>query len=493
MPSELTWFSQAFSLDKPQFELPFVDFVLERDVPLYIDPYAITSDPTSLGAECHNAIVSFFEELLLSVREGDTRRTRLLVTGRFREPNEIPLGVSQSARAGRGWGVIQETQIVQALIGSEALATGLIQNIQELELHIDHIGPDKVSDLVANIIKGLLGSWTEQVCSELSIATRPVATGPYWSEERSAWISGEFHLPVHLTDDGPHAYILVPKRFIRRERDLMNHYYFYRRFVLDILQQELLSANDSLVQTLKSGRRRVTKNSIQKDDRFKPRKSFISQFIREHPAAIEQYRREMETKFAPVDPAVFSEKSAIEDPKIRELLDRLDQIEPGRAGASDYHGCVFELLKFVFDYALVNWDIEYKMDLGLGRIDIMCDNRSNNGVFSETREILSAMSVPIECKNYSGDLSNEEFNQIEQRLGESTSRLGMIYCRSVQDRRSLANQVGVRWLRHKNCILVFDDRDVKTLSHLRLERDYEGIDNLVRARIRDVQFQSISS
>src|SRR5579862_3475686 len=169
------WFTAHFGIRKPQYELPFIDFDLNADVPLYIDPYAITQDNSLLAAHCHDDIVSYFQSLLDAVRAQDERRIRYLLSGRLAEPKEIHLGVGKHARSGAGIGPLQESQIIEALTGSQALRTGLIQSIQELELHIEGIGPDKISDLVGNIIKGRLAEFTSWVCRQYGIPTRQCA------------------------------------------------------------------------------------------------------------------------------------------------------------------------------------------------------------------------------------------------------------------------------------------------------------------------------
>ena len=114
------WFSQYFGLDEPQFKLPFVDFDLNGDVPLYIDPYAITKDESDLSKSCHNCLVSYFQTLLDAIRTGDRTKIKRLLTGHIAEPKEIHLGVGKTARAGKGIGQVQEGEIVEALANSTA-------------------------------------------------------------------------------------------------------------------------------------------------------------------------------------------------------------------------------------------------------------------------------------------------------------------------------------------------------------------------------------
>ena len=489
MTMQVEWFSRFFGIDRPQYELPFVDFNLYSDVPLYIDPYAITKEPSELAVQCHNHIVSYFQRLLDAVRAQDRARIAQLIRGRLKEPNEIHLGVSKRARAGRGIGEEQERRITEALANSCAAKAGLIQNIQELELHIEGIGPDKISDLVANIILACLAEYTEATCTEYGITTRPCAVSGFWNMSRQEWDGGYFNLPVY----GTHSYILVPKRFVRRERDMLNHTEFYDKYVLDVIQRELLTADDSLAQTLKNGARRVTKKDIKADSRFHISKAFLSEFILTHPDTIAKYRFDLLKRFAPADPAFWSGKSAEDDPKIQAALNLLDSLPTGGGkDASAYHDSVFSLMQFVFDWALENFEKEFSMDQGRGRIDIIAENYAGGGLFAELRSEYSAWSIPIECKNYTADLANNEFNQMIDRLGPKSSRIGMLFCRSISDRTEMLKHQTDRWLRHGNLILLFDDQGLIELTNLRLLRDVDAIERRLRLMIREVQFGGMS-
>jgi hypothetical protein len=480
------WFSDYFGLNLTQFEIPFVDFDLNSDVPLYIDPYAITNDPTDLGARCHNKIVSFFQTLLDAIRNNDKKSIRRLINHHLSEPQEIYLGVSQKARGGRGLGAIQEGQVVEALANSTAAKIGLIQSIEELELHIEGIGPDKVSDLIGNIILDELAQYTEETCREYGIPTNHIAVSGYWNIDQRAWDGGYFNLPSRDT----HSYILVPKRFVRRSQDLLNHQEFYRKYVLTVLQSQLLSADDSLVETLKTGNRRVTKKAISNDSRFEFSKEFISQFIMEQPEVMQDYRNDLLNRFRPVDPSISSEKAFEDDPLVLSAINELDNISPGQEDANRYHNSIFTLVQFIFDWALEGFEKEYKMDNGRSRIDIISSNCATGGLFRDFIRDYHARTVPMECKNYKADLGNQEFNQIMERLSPSTSQLGMVFCRTVSDKSSIINHLTDRWLRHRDMILIFDDELVKRFATLRLERDVENIQSLLRILIRAIEYRN---
>jgi hypothetical protein len=267
----------------------------------------------------------------------------------------------------------------------------------------------------------------------------------------------------------------------------MNHHEFFEKYALAVLQRELLNANDSLVQSLKNGKRRVTKISIREDERYPYNKEFISEFIFNHPEILRQYRHELKSRFSPIDPAWESEKYELDDPIIFNTLETLKEIRVGREGATEYHETIFTLLRFVFDWCLENFEKEFKMDGGRSRIDIMANNFAPGGLFNDLITRWGARSIPIECKNYVTDLGNTEFNQIMERLGPKTSQFGMIFCRQISDVETTIKHLTDRFLRHGCMILIFDDGLLRTIFEFRAARDYKGLASLMRNLIRCVE------
>jgi hypothetical protein len=169
----------------------------------------------------------------------------------------------------------------------------------------------------------------------------------------------------------------------------------------------------------------------------------------------------------------------------------LEGLPTGEKNASAYHALALKLIELVFQGCLRSFEAEYVMDDGLGRIDIICDNYARDGLFAHLRAELDASHVPMECKNYSSSLGNNEFNQLNNRLGPSTSRLGFLFCREITDARKMAQHSARRWLRHDNCILVFDDYLLEKLVRLRIEDGLEGVEGELQKMIRDVKFDTV--
>lgn len=146
------------------------------------------------------------------------------------------------------------------------------------------------------------------------------------------------------------------------------------------------------------------------------------------------------------------------------------------------------MVQFVFDAFLDNFDMEYKVDGGYGRVDIISDNHAESGQFANWRGEYHASTIPMECKNYNAKVGNTELNQIDSRLGAGTSRLGFLFCRAIRNSTDIASQAKVRWDKHGNCILAFDDNDLATLVRMRLDNDLRAIEQFISSKIRDVRY-----
>jgi hypothetical protein len=209
-------FFAAFGGNLTQAELDFVDIELSTDNRLYLCPYAIQIRDDEWSASCGDHIRSFFNEVLDALRQGNVGRTSHLL-GNLHEPNETFLGESRGLPDGRGWGEQKAADLAEALRNSRAFHTGLLSDISEAELFIYGVGPDSISDLTTNILRGKLSEYTKQQCELHDIPTRRVfSLGPKWNIERRNWEASIYETPV--VENRP--IILVPKFSVRRTLSL---------------------------------------------------------------------------------------------------------------------------------------------------------------------------------------------------------------------------------------------------------------------------------
>ncbi|MGO6790807.1 hypothetical protein ACCS70_35790 [Rhizobium ruizarguesonis] len=278
-------FSVVFGLSNSQASLDFVDVDLATDTPLYVDPYAIQIRNDEWSAKCGDAIRSFFTEVLGALRSNNDARVAHLMS-HLGEPNETYLGQSVGAPSGRGVGSDKAARFAEALRRSRAFKTGVIADISEAELFIYGVGPDMISDLTTNVIRGHLAKYTKEQCDLLGISTRVVRSlGPVWSAQRADWVASDLELPVY--DRKP--ILLVPKFSVRFKLSLDSQE-FYNHYMVEFLKREYLNSNSGLVQVLKNtGERYVTKKDVMKLHPFI--KDELARFTLEHPDVLELYKQ----------------------------------------------------------------------------------------------------------------------------------------------------------------------------------------------------------
>lgn len=222
-----------------------------NDLPLYIDPWAITIRSDETWRSMHNYITKYFEDVLSLIKEGDDDKARKLLweTSEFKEAK---LGHS---RWGYGrwmwWGDYAEAMF-DALKCSKAVSSGYLKNIEEATLIIEWIGYDRISDMVWNIIKSHLIEYTEEQCKLHGIPTWECFWKIIWNGKE--WIDLEKANLPYLEE---HWWlILVPKSIVRKGYLSINSSDFYKKHILPFEQVRHLEAGTSLCRTWKTGTRK---------------------------------------------------------------------------------------------------------------------------------------------------------------------------------------------------------------------------------------------
>lgn len=471
-------FSKHFRLGLSQHELDFVDISTGYDTPVYVDPYAIEIRDDVWAAEASEHIRTFFLEVLDALRAGDDARAENLMS-HFREPSETFLGVSRGKPHGRGVGRVQSAQLIAAIKGSEAFASGLLSDLSEMSLYVEGVDRDKISDLTTNIIRHLLVDYTQQQCELYGIETDRYSGPAGWNHERKNWENKQVNLPFI----GDKAVLLVPKYIVRRRLSLDSQE-FYNKQITDILVTENLKANSSLVQTIKGGKE---KKVYKKDVREKnPKsKSLIVDMVKKHPDILDMFK-EMAKRHGSL--RVFLE----DDPSIQavctSLIEALSNIPPGKEYADDYHRLVLGALTTLFYPDLIQPHIEWNIHDGRKRIDIIYANAANTGFFAHRRDGTNTQAniVIVECKNYTDDIGNTELDQLFGRFDANRGRFGILTCRKVDNVKTLAKRCRDMASRSLGFIITITDEDITQMLRAKAELKDEEVEAVLHAKFTDL-------
>jgi hypothetical protein len=451
--------SVVYGLGKTQPELDFVNVDLDGDLPLFVDPFALSQRPDPWSKRTHSTLVGFFQNVVDDIRAGRTDSARRLL-GNLQEPNETRLGLSRGKPEGAGIGRLQAEQLLQALSHSSAVRTGLIRQIEDCELMIEGISRDKVSDLTTNVIRRHLVEYTQQQCGLWQI---PMVSAPLpacYIDESGEWLADYHNVPV--VDGRP--LVLIPKVIVRHS-PAYDHQEYYRKFVLGFLRAEHLSANSSLVHSLRNGQRRVYQKDLKRE--YPCSKDFLSRFSKDHPGVLENYRQTLEAlEKTGRTPTVSREEQAV---LAEALAAALKAIPPGAESATEYHRLMTGVLELLFFPTLLNPTVEKEIHDGRKRLDIIMENGATSGVLYRLHNVrhLPCPYVAIECKNYSKDVSNPELDQLAGRFSPVRGKLGFLCFRAVDDYPTLIARCRDTFREDRGLIIPLnDDTVVRLLSAL---------------------------
>jgi hypothetical protein len=248
--------------------------------------------------------------------------------------------------------------------------------------------------------------------------------------------------------------------------------------VLDYLQAEHARPGDSLATVLRNGRIRVTKKNLEYE--YPLSKEFLFDFSMDHPEVYRRYKRSLVNiaaqRVRDEELAARREESITRDLKKR-IVD-LGTIRPGNRGAGEYHELVLGALDGIFAPTLYNPVKEQPLDQARKRVDVTFSNRADDGFFRRLAFVHGVKSpfVFFECKNYSEDVANPEFDQLTGRFGNDRGRFGVILCRNVVDRNAVLARCRDAVHAGRGYVIVLDDAELSQLMQLRVVGDFRGIE-----------------
>jgi hypothetical protein len=459
--------TEHYNMDCTQAAVDFVDVDITTDNAVFIDPRAIRLQRGLLQDECAGYLVSFFSEILDAIHDNRPDHIRELMR-MLGEPNETHLGYSRGKPQGRGLAGKRATEFADAISGSKAAKTGLLQDLEDTALFVPKVGSDLMSDMATQILRGPLIRYTQLTCEYHGIDMEEQYSGPIWNSDSLEWDEMQVDLP--RTPQG--TLILIPKPIVRHSPILDSGKYF-SGYIAPFLEGEELERGSDLVKLLRNGRRYVTKKDLaEKYGDDKP--AVVNQTLRLDKKPLERYRQVAGTiTSSPLVNEDLAETLGSEQVDFIGAYEKVIAVSPGMAGAHYYHHAVEELLTAIFYPSLGNRHIEKEINKGRKRIDIVYDNVATTGFFDWAGRHYNCPTVPVECKNYQHDINNPELDQMIGRFSNDRGRLGLIVCRSFADKRLFIERCRDTSKDGHGFIIPLDDADLKKLAEKAAELQFE--------------------
>jgi len=467
--------SEIFQLEKSQAELDFVDIDIRKDIPLFLDPFFLSLRTDNWSTESVRTIRDFFQRVIDLIRNNDIGSAKELFV-HLHEPNSTCLGMSKGVPKGRGVGKGDTDDIFESILKSNAIQSGLIEDLEDNILFVEGFGKDKLSDMTTNIITNHLIEYTQNQCKLHDIKMNSdVPSGFYWNRINAQW---EQRLTDMLVVKGK-VILLVPKGVVSFTKDYTGEKY-YQHFVLNFMQNEHLRMKSTLVNKRKNGTLFVTKKDISELNPYS--KEFIADFTRKYPKVLENFKKQ--TKISSLN------NNEIGDIDIRSLkqilINGLTEIPKGKDDADKYHKFVTGVLEFIFYPHLISPSLEVKIHDGRKRIDITFDNAATDGIFYRLWNALqlSCQFIIIECKNYTGDPKNPELDQLSGRFSPNKGKVGFLLCREIKNVDKFIASCADTYKDGRGLIVPLQDSDLIEILKNHNERENSYLEKLLSERIR---------
>ena len=447
-------FSDYFELNRSQPYLDFVDIRLDTDISVFIDPTAIRSLTSPWGNDLSSLLQAYFQTILRLIKNKEHAKAVSLLSC-LNERNEFHLGYSRGASKGHGFGNLSATTVWDRFSKSDAATTGLLKDLEDTILLIHGVGKDMISDAVCNILNGPLIKYTQDMCFYYGIPMTPdMPSGPIWNPKTEAW--EETLLPLPTTSFG--NVILVPKVLVRQQISYQSDKY-YRHHLIPAMQAEHIQAGSSLVKLLKDGTPKVSKVSLL--EKYGASKLAVVEQTEVRPEILERYKQDKDRNPSP--PLTLGELSEIlstEPPSLKPFINRLKQLPSGREHSGEYENLIEKVLSVIFYPSLINPKKQDRIHQGRKRVDITYTNEAKEGFFYWASMHYPCSLMFVECKNYGKEMGNPEIDQLTGRFSPSRGQVGLLICRSIENRNLMTQRCVDTAKDQRGFILTLDDQDI---------------------------------
>jgi hypothetical protein len=195
----------------PQAELDFAIPFLDEDMPLYLDPFLLWKSPSQQDQSLHTGLLNAFNHLGKLAAKGEERQAiQTLITAS--ECDEVGLG-SSATRKGKRIGEAKAAEIIGLFKRIPQYGQAGFRHFEEIQLFVDGISKDRISDISCSFLKSFLVDFTQQQCQRHRIPMQPRTVELYDYRKNAFEAQQGIMLPVTPVNDSP--VILVPKRWLR--------------------------------------------------------------------------------------------------------------------------------------------------------------------------------------------------------------------------------------------------------------------------------------
>lgn len=419
------FFSLPFKQEEIDFVIPFVD----EDIPFYIDPFLLWKSPSQQDNSLHLSLINSFNFLGKQFLKGDYSSVEILI--KCSECNEIGLGTSKS-KTGKKIGRKTANDILNLYKEIPQLSGAGFLHFEEIQLLVDSIAEDRISDFTANFIKSFLIDYTIEQCEKLRIPSEMVDI-EYFDNKTNKFIIENVPVPINPNSKAP--ILFVPKRWIRKTTFISLENYSKEYYTPKIL---------------KEGER--------------PERVKVLNFNRQNYDLVQAYikNKERQQSDCKNDP-LFKQIPVL---SAKRKLDTIQKLPTGKIDNADmkYEDNLCVLLASLLYPHLDFAQAQSRTINGVSIRDLIFYNNCSEEFLKDIYTTYECKQMVFELKNVK-ELNNDHVDQVNRYLKDTFGRFAIIFTRNEPPKKVMRNIVDL-WSGQRKCILVLTDEDLKLMCQV---------------------------
>lgn len=420
--------TDCYGLLISQENVDFVIPILDEDLPFYVDPFLLWKSPSQQDNSLHRLIIDVVNTLGKLHINGDKSAIQLMIE--FSECEEAGLGYSGSRKGQR----ISEDKAVEILdlykripqINQYGLA-----HFEIIQLYIDKISKDRISDISCNIIKSFLIDYSIEQAKKIGLPLEDVELPSIFDSRSFKLIPEKVKLPINPETKSPT--LLIPKRWLRKNPWINNDDYFF-----DYLSKKTQTAIEHHLE-----------------------KGEILQFNRNNFDIVSAYIKEKERTQSDCknDPLFIP----IPIYSARRKFKELKSIPTGKDNNADkrYEELISQLAASLFYPHLDFASFQSRVDTGKQIRDAIFYNNRSISFFEDIYQLYNARQIVFELKNVK-EIEREHINQLNRYLKDEFGNFGVFFTRNELTKAMFQNTIDL-WSGQRKCIITISDIDLEMM------------------------------
>ena len=437
-------------IDLAQTEVDFAIPILDEDIPLYVDPFLLWKSPSQQDQALHTSVTNSFNHLNYLLHKSKDREARDILIAAS-ECDEVGLGHSKR-RKGHRIGEKKADEVLSLFRQIEHYERYGFTHFEEIQLYVQDISKDRVSDICCSFLKSFLMDYTMQECEQIGIPVEDV-TVPLVYNYRTNKFSRDESVRLPLIPETREPLLFVPKRWLRYTPWIAFDDYF--------------------------------RNHCPKDEVFNPTESYdpikVLMFNRQNYGVVRDY----------VSAKERTQQECRTDPLFRQIpilsaKRKWSSIHALPTGTKDrvdrkYEDAVAQLLASMF-YPHLDFAAEQVRTASGAQIrDLIFYNNRAIPFLDEIYKDYGNRQLVFEMKNVR-EVEREHINQLNRYLDSGIGKFGVFVTRNPLQRAMFRNTIDL-WSGQRRCIVALTDSDLELMVNLFESRQRDCIDVLKRTYI----------